>query len=340
MSRERGSLLHGEAAVGFVRLLVTTAVTIVLLVMPSVLGGYPLVVLSHMLVLSIACLALNLAYGTAGMLSLGHATYFGVAAYAGAFLYRFSDVDSFELYLLTGVVCSTIFAAIIGFLCVRHTKIFFSILTLALSMVVYSLVIDGAIFRLFGGVGWGLYLLGGGSMYLPRLSILGKQFDAEEFIPVIYNVIVVAFIASAALLSRISRSPFGQALRAIRDNETRAAFVGIPVRQYRWYAFMISGFFAGLAGGLYGQLARQITPDQLHWLFSAQLVVATVLGGTRHFAGPILGAFAFVGLDEIASRWTVGRYSVLGALLIIVVFALPGGIAAGFAAIRNVVRRH
>ena len=132
--------------------------SVALLLMPSILAPYPLIILSHMLVFAIACLALNLAYGTAGMLSLGHATFFGVAAYSGAFLYRFSAVDSFELYLLSGVLSSTVFAAIIGFLCVRTTKIFFSILTLAFSMVVYSLVINGAIFRLFGGVGWGFLL--------------------------------------------------------------------------------------------------------------------------------------------------------------------------------------
>jgi branched-chain amino acid transport system permease protein len=114
---------------------------IVLLLMPSIIAAYPLIILCHMLVFSIACLAFNLVYGTAGMLSLGHATFFGVAAYTGAFLYRFSAVDSFELYLLSGVLSSTIFAAVIRFLCVRTTKIFFSILTLAFSMVVYSLVI-------------------------------------------------------------------------------------------------------------------------------------------------------------------------------------------------------
>lgn len=310
-----------------------------LLLVPSVLAAYPLITFCHMLVFSIACLAFNLVYGTAGMLSLGHATYFGVAAYTGALLYRFSAVDSFELYLLSGLLSSTIFAAVIGFLCVRTTNIFFSILTLAFSMVVYSLVINGAVFRLFGGVGWGLYLLGGGSLYLPRLSILGREFVVSEFIPAFYNAIVAAFIASAVVLWRISRSPFGKALMAIRDNDTRAAFIGIPVRQYRWYAFVISGFFMGLAGSLYGQLARQITPDQLHWLFSAQLVLATVLGGTRHFPGPILGAFAFVSLDEIASRWTVGRYAIFGILLIVVVFAFPRGIAGGFAAVRDTVKK-
>jgi branched-chain amino acid transport system permease protein len=310
-------------------LLLAAASAVVLLPMPSLLAPYPLIVLCHMLVLAIACLGLNLLYGTAGSLSLGHATYFGVAAYAGAFLYRFSQVGSFELYLLSGVLCSTIFAVVIGFLCARATKIFFAILTLSFSMVIYSLLMNGAVFRLFGGVGWGLYLLGGGSMYLPRLTMLGSEFGPREFVPVLYVVIVAAFIVSALALWRVGGSPFGQALRAIRDNETRAAFIGIPVWRYRWYAFMLSGFFAGLAGGLYGQLARQITPDQLHWLFSAQLVLATVLGGTRHFIGPVVGAFVFVGLEEIASQWTVGRFMLFGSLLILVVLVFPQGIVGG-----------
>ncbi|MBI4274519.1 MAG: branched-chain amino acid ABC transporter permease [Rhizobiales bacterium] len=308
--------------------------------MPSMLAAYPLLILSQMLVFAIACLALNLLYGTAGALSLGHATYFGVSAYAGAFLYRFSYVESFELYLLSGMLCSTIFAAVIGSFCVHTTKIFFSILTLAFSMVVYSVVIDGAVFRLFGGVGWGLYLLGGGAMYIPRLTLLGAEYAPLDFIPVFYYVIVAAFIVSTLVLWRISQSPFAQALRAIRDNETRAAFIGIPVRQYRWYAFVISGLFMGLAGGLYGQLARQITPEQLYWFFSAQLILATVLGGTRQFLGPVLGAFAFVGLDEIASQWTVGRYMAFGVLLILVVLAAPQGIAGGLVAVRDVVTKY
>ncbi len=125
----------------------------VLLLMPLVLPPYPLIVLSHALVFCIACLGLNLLFGTTGMLSLGHATYFGAGAYTGAFLYRFFDVNSFEVYLISGVVFSTVLAAVIGFLCVRVTKIYFAILTLAFAMVVHSLVINGAIFRLFGGLG-------------------------------------------------------------------------------------------------------------------------------------------------------------------------------------------
>jgi branched-chain amino acid transport system permease protein len=236
-------------------------------------------------------------------------------------------VSSFEVYFLAGVLTSTLLAAAIGFLCVRATKIHFAILTLAFGQIFHSLFIDGAIFRLFGPLGWALYLLGGGSMYIPRLTILGMEFGPGEFITVFYYVIVVAFCASAILLWRINHSPFGKALRAIRDNYTRAAYIGIPVRQYRWYAFIISGVFLGLAGALYGQLDRQITPQQLDWLFSAKLVLATVLGGTRDFFGPMLGAFVFIGLDEVAARWAVGHNMIMGLLLMLVVFVFPRGLA-------------
>jgi branched-chain amino acid transport system permease protein len=333
---------HDESARrsgSFPTLLVAAVTSIVLLLMPSVLAIYPLTILSHMLVFAIACLGLNLLFGTTGLLSLGHATYFGAAAYTGAFLYRFYFVDSFESYLVCGILSSTIFAAVIGFFCVRVTRTFFAVLTLAFSMIVYSLVINGAVFRLFGGLGWALFLLGEGSMYLPRFPILSMEFAPYEFIQAFYHVIATAFVVSALVLWRISRSPFGKALRAIRDNEMRAAFIGIPVWRYRWYAFMIAGVFVGLAGSLYGQLARQITPEQLHWVFSAQLIVATVLGGSRHFLGPVVGAFLFVGLDEIASQWSVGRNLTFGLLLIIVVMAIPQGIAGAAVSLKETAKR-
>jgi ABC-type branched-subunit amino acid transport system permease subunit len=173
----------------------------------------------------------------------------------------------------------------------------------AFSMVAYSLVINGAVFRLFGGLGWGLYLLGGGSMYVPPLTILGMQFGPHEFVAAFYNMIVAAFIATGLVLWRISASPFGQALRGIRDNETRAAFIGIPVWRYRWYAFIFSGLFVGVAGALYEQLARQITPDQLHWLFSAQLIALRRLRASSIHPRPQFlldsapGVFAFLKRD-------------------------------------------
>ncbi len=316
-----------DARVVAARILVLVPAGAWVLLAPAALSPYLLIIWCYALIFSIACLGLNLVFGTTGLLSLGHAAYFGAGAYAGAFLYRFADIHSFEVYFLVGILTSTLLAAGIGFLCVRATKIHFAILTLAFGQIFHSLFIDGAIFRLFGPLGWALYLVGEGSMYIPRLTILGIEFEPEEFIPAFYYVIVFAFCASVFLLWRINHSPFGKALRAIRDNQTRAVYIGIPVRQYRWYAFTISGVFLGLAGALYGQLDRQITPEQLDWLFSAELVLATVLGGTRDFIGPVLGAFVFIGLDEIAGRWAIGHNIMMGLLLMLVVFVFPRGLA-------------
>lgn len=321
------------------RLLALAAAAALALLAPAVLSPYALIVLSHAVVLAIACLGLNVVFGTAGLFSLGHAAFFGAGAYAGAFLYRFADVAAFEAYALVGVATATLLAAAIGALCVRATKIHFTILTLAFGQIFHSLFIDGAIFELFGPLGWALYLLGEGSMYIPRLAILGSEPAAADFVPVFYHVILAAFAASAFVLWRVSRSPFGKALRAIRDNETRAAYIGIPVRRYRWYAFVLSGTVVGVAGALYGQLDRQITPEQLDWLFSAELVLATVLGGSRDFLGPVLGAFVFVGLDEVAGRWAVGQKLIMGLLLIAVVFVFPRGLAGALADLTRAGRR-
>lgn len=321
------------------KLFLAAAVVALLVPMPVMLGPYPLIVLCSALIFAIACMGLNLLLGTAGLLSLGHATFFGIAAYAGAFLYRFTPVNSFELYLIFGLSISTLLAAAIGFVCLRATRIHFTILTLAFCQIVYSLFIDGFVFRPFGGEGRAIYFLAGGGMYIPRLTLLGIEFGPGEFIPAFYNVIVVFLLGAAALLWRIDRSPFGMALRAIRDNAERAEGIGIPVRRYRWYAFILSGAFVALAGALYGQLGRQITPEQLHWLFSVKLVLATVLGGLRQFMGPIFGAFVFVGLEDVALIWTAYHNLVLGILLIVVVFAFPSGLAGGATALVNRLRR-
>lgn len=313
--------------------LAAAATAAVLLPMPSVLAPYSLILLCEVLVFAIACMGMKLVFGTARLLSFGHATFFAVSAYAGAFLCRFTPVDSFEVYLIFGLSFSMLLAIALGFLCVRATRIHFTILTLAFCQIVYSLFINGTVFDLFGGEDRAIYYVTEGSMYLPRLTLLGAQVGPHTFISVFYNVIVVGFVAAAVLLWQIDGSPFGLALRAIRDNEVRAAAVGIRVRRYRWYAFILSGAFVGFAGSLYGQLNRQITPDQLDWLFSAKLVLAVVLGGLRQFLGPILGAVLFVGLEEAALGWTGYHNAMLGVLLIAAMFLFPTGLAGAVATV-------
>jgi branched-chain amino acid transport system permease protein len=296
------------------------------LLLPVLVPTYYLILLSSALALAIACLALNLLLGTTGLVSFGHAAYFGLGAYAGGFLYTLLDVDALEAYLLAGMVAAGGAAALFGALCVRATRVHFTILTLAMAQIVHSVFISGIVFRAAGGVGRGLFLLGGGGLYIPRLPIAGHLPTPDAFPVVMFYMVVAAFTLSAWVLHRLTRSPFGLALRAIRANPTRAVLVGIRVRRHQWAAFVISGTLTGLAGGLTGLLDRQVTPEQLHWVFSAKLVLATVLGGMGHFWGPAVGAVALMALRESAMRLTDYWSFALGALLILVTALAPGGL--------------
>ena len=294
---------------------------------PLAVNPYYVIVMGYALVFSIACLGLNLLLGHAGLLSLGHAAYFGVGAYTGGFLFTFGDVTSFEVYLVSGIVTATALAALVGALCVRTTRIFFTILTLAFTQMLQALFISGAAFRPFGEVGKGFFLIGHGGLYLPRFTLAGMELEPQRFSTVFYYVILAAFAGCIVLMWRVLHSPFGKALRAIRDNETRAHFIGIPVMRHRWIAFVISGAVMALAGGLFGQLVRQVTPQQVGWFFNAELVAATVLGGTRAFSGPIVGAFVMVAITELALRFPLSHHFVLGTLLIGVMILCSGGLA-------------
>jgi branched-chain amino acid transport system permease protein len=233
-----------------------------------------------------------------------------------------------------------VLASVFGALCVRATHIFFTILTLALAKIVHSLVISGIVFTPFGQVGRGFFFIGHGGVYLPRLTIAGSELEPDAFTMGLYYITLLAFLLSALLMWRIVRSPFGTALRAIRDNDTRAAFIGIPVRTYRWAVFVIAAAFAGLAGGLSGQVDRQVTPQQIDWLFSAQLVVATVLGGTRCFLGPVLGALIIVALREVALRFPLYHNLLLGVMLLGGVYSLRGGLAEAVVRLINQIARY
>jgi branched-chain amino acid transport system permease protein len=315
------------------------AAGLAILLAPLALSPYARLVVSYALVLAIAATAVNLLLGYTGLLSLGHAAYFGAGAYAGGLLYALTPLTALEHYLLVGVATAAALAALFGAICVRATRIHFTIFTLAFTQIVHAVFVSGLAFRPFGGFGSGLYILGGGGLYLPRFTMAGVELEGETFMVALYYVIAAAFFVSLALLWRIVHSPFGLALQAIRDDEVRAAMIGIRVRHSRWIAFVVSGVFTGLAGGLWGQLSRQVTPQQLHWLFSAELVLAAVLGGMRSFWGPVLGAFGLVALQELALRFLAFRGSILGVLLIAVVLGSPGGLVGSLAALVDRARR-
>ena len=319
------------------RITIGSAIVLVILaILPQLVDPYQTVLLTYGLIMAIAALGFNLLLGYTGLLSFGHSAYFGAGAYLVAFIMRDFGAHSMELCIVGGMLGTLIIAAIFGFVCVRHTRIFFGILTLALSQVLWSLA-----FKFFWVTG------GTDGIRVPyaNLTLLGGLVDFkgtgsfQRFIYAYYYYVLALFAVSTVILWVITHSPFGKALQAIRDNETRARFVGISVRRYRWIAFMISGTFTGLAGILWVPLNGLTTPDILYWPFSGEIVFMTVLGGFRTFTGPIVGALAFNYLKVYAVASSQYWQLVLGGVLVLLVMLLPAGIIGTLSRLTAKLRR-
>ncbi|MBM3597509.1 MAG: branched-chain amino acid ABC transporter permease [Alphaproteobacteria bacterium] len=313
------------------------AILIGLAVLPYVIDIYQVQLLTYGLIFAIAALGFNLLLGSTGLLSFGHSAYFGVGAYTVAFMVRDLGTVSMELCIIGGVIGTTIIAALFGYVCVRYTRIFFGILTLALSQVIWSLAFK--FFWVTGGTD-GIRVPGRGMTLLAGLIDFKGSGAFQKFVFSYYYYVLVIFAVVAALMWVIVHSPFGMALKAIRDNEVRARFVGLSVRRYRWFAFIISGAFTGLAGALWVPLNGLTTPDILYWPFSGEIVFMTVLGGFRTFTGPIVGAIAFNYLKTYAVASSAYWQLVLGVVLVVLVLVLPNGIIGTAQQLFRKLRRH
>jgi branched-chain amino acid transport system permease protein len=317
-------------------LAVATPVVVALAVLPRFVGLYQTELLIYGLAFAIAALGFNLLLGYTGLLSFGHSAYFGAGAYTVAFIVRDLQVHSMELCIAGALASGLLISALFGYVCVRHTRIFFSILALALSQVLWSLA-----FKFFWVTG------GTDGIRVPRtgITLLGGLIDFkgsgvyQRFVYSYYYYVLALFVLAVAIMWVIVHSPFGKALQAIRDNETRAGFVGIPVRRYRWIAFIISGLFTALAGALWVPLNGLTTPDILYWPFSGEIVFMTVLGGFRTFTGPIIGALAFNYLKVYAVASSQYWQLVLGGVLVVLVLALPTGIVGTIGRFASKLRR-
>ncbi len=314
------------------RVLGGALVVAALAVIPAIASPFQTITICYGLVFAIAALGFNLLLGYTGLLSFGHSAYFGAGAYVVALLVKYAGVMSMELFVVAGIAGSVAVAALFGVVCVRYTRIFFGILTLALSQVLWSLAL-----KLFWVTG------GSDGLRVPTPTLLaglgGPGADKVEFIAFrYYYYVLILFLVSAAAMWVIVNSPFGKALQAIRDNETRAEFVGVQVWKYRWIAFVISGAFTGLAGALWVPLNGLTTPDILYWQFSGRIVFFTVLGGFRTFVGPIVGAIAYNYLETYAVGFTVYWQLVLGIVLVLLVLTMPTGLVGTFGQLLERVR--
>jgi branched-chain amino acid transport system permease protein len=246
--------------------------------------------------------------------------FLGIGAYGSALLAGVFGLQSFELVLL-GVMCISMAVALpIGLLCVRHTGIFFGMLTLAFGMLFYSFL-----FKFY-------HLTGGDSgMRIPRMNILGLELAPYNKIELLagpfYYYCLALLIIATFLMWRIVHSPFGLHLRAVRDNARKAEYLGVHVHRFRLAAFVISAAFGAAGGAIVGFRIGLADPELVYWTHSGQLVFMTVLGGFSNFFGPILGALAFTLLqDQLQSLTQYWRF-ILGAILAVVVIGFPAGIA-------------
>ena len=295
-------------------------IAVLLAVLPWVMDSYRTIQLAYGLIFAIAGLGFNLLLGYTGLLSFGHSAYFGVGAYTVAFMVKYLHVQSMELFVLGTIAAALLVTVIFGYVCVRYTRIFFSILTLALSQVLWSLA-----FKFFWVTG------GTDGLRVPTPKLLGVVTgESEDKMTYLahryYYYVLVIFVVCTALMWVIVHSPFGKALQAIRDNETRARFVGIRIRRYRFLAFLVSGVFTAIAGALWVPLNGLTTPEALVWTFSGEIVFMSVLGGFRNFTGPIVGAVVYNYLKDFAVGFTVYWQTLMGVVLVVLVLVLPTGI--------------
>ena len=280
------------------------------------LGGYTALG-TRVLILGLAAMSVNFLLGFTGVLSFGHAAYFGLGAYGAGLSLKYL-APSTPLSLVMGMLLGGLAGAILGMLIVRRRGVYFAMVTIAFGQVFYYIAFQWS--SLTGGDdglrGFSRQPL---DLGLFKIDILS---NADNF----YFFVLFSFAIIAAVMGFILKSPFGRTMLAIRENERRARFLGIPVERHIWIAFTLSCFFMGFAGALYALLNNFADPRGLHFSQSGDFVMMAVMGGMRSFWGPLLGAAVFVVLQDYLSSVTVNWMSFVGLLFVLVVLFFPRGL--------------
>ncbi len=278
------------------------------LIAPFVLTEFYLTIFCEALVMSLFALSFNLLFGYMGQLSFGQAAFYGLGGYAVAMFMTKVNLN-FWLSLLTGPLLAALIGLIVGYFCVRLRGIYFAILTLAFGQLVFVIIFK---WHNFTGGDDGIQ-----GVFPPAFLKSATAY---------YYLILLVFLASAFILWRIINSPFGQTMKAMRENSERTEFLGINIARYQLITFVIAAAFAGLAGAIWVPFYRSVAPSYLTWIKSGEPVMAAILGGPSLFYGPILGMFIMTFFHAWVLGFTVYWPVVMGALILIVIFFLPGGI--------------
>ena len=279
-------------------------------------GGY-VELGSRVVILALAAMSLNFLLGYTGVLSFGHAAYFGLGAYGAAVMIKYF-VESTPLAIAFGVLIGTVAAAIIGPVIARLRGVYFAMCTIAFGQVFYFIAFQ---WRDFTGGDDGLSAWHREPLHLgfATIDILGNN---KAF----YYMALAFFAAATAIMAFLLRSPFGRTLLSIRENERRARFLGIPVDRHIWMSWVISCAFVSLAGALYALLNNFVDPRALRWDQSGNFVIMAVLGGMRSFWGPLIGAAIFIVLADFISSHTENWMSFVGLIFVLVVLYFPRGV--------------
>jgi branched-chain amino acid transport system permease protein len=301
------------------KLLILGAVWTVLLLAPywmPPLGGYTALG-TRVLVLGIAAMSVNFLLGFTGVLSFGHAAYFGLGAYGAGLTLKYLTAST-PLAVICGTLLGGVAGAVLGALIVRRRGVYFAMVTIAFGQVFYYIAFQWS--SLTGGDD-GLRGFSRQPLDLGFFSI-----DIASNAHYFYYFVLFCFALVTGTMAFVLRSPFGRTMLAIRENERRARFLGIPVERHIWIAFTLSCVFVAFAGALYALINNFADPRGLHYTQSGDFVIMAVMGGMRSFWGPLLGAAVFVVLQDYLSSITINWMSFVGLMFVLVVLFFPRGL--------------
>ncbi|MFC7212942.1 ABC transporter permease [Saliphagus sp. GCM10025334] len=344
---ESGTLLAGTNG-GFLdqdtRLKLGFVMVVLLVLIPFGSGwlysGYAVTLVTRMLLWGLFALSLDFVMGYTGLVSLGHVLFWGLGAYTAA-ITLINVSESAFVAIALAIALSAVAAWIVGVLSIRVAGVYFAMITLAFAELFYNAIYSMDTISLFGLIeerpftggsdglfGFGAYYgVGGAGIELNEIEVvLGPVLLGGSAL--FYYVVLAALVASFFLTRRILNSPFGAVMKAIRENEQRATFLGYDTTVYKRRAFVISGAVAGLAGSLSALNTGLVTPSAAEWIKSGEVIVMVVLGGMGTLYGPILGSFVFFGLENVLTDFTGYWRLVLGVIFILFVIFLPRGLVS------------
>jgi len=285
-----------------------------LVALPWVLARYQLSILTDLLIYGLFAMSLDLIIGYTGMVSFGHAAYFGLGAYGSA-LVLLNFEQPVPVALLAGALLAGVVAAPVAYLSTRATGIYFAMLTLAFAQLLYTVAYKWR--DLTGG--------SDGIAGVPKTTLFwgGPSLATPQ---AFYLLVTVCVLLSLLACRALVRSPFGRALQAIRENERRFTSLGRDPRPFKLVVFVIAATFAGLAGALFAPFRGFASPEVMFWVLSGQVLMMVVMGGIGTLIGPVLGAMVFILIQEIASSYTEHWMIFTGVVFVLMVIFLPGGL--------------